>query len=752
MPASITAKITLIRWTAANLTLPVGSGSTAAAPWITNVDKINWIGPANGTTGINAKQVYTGKYGGKTPGGVLGTLVQGETYEVYTGGNPIVPWTLPTSIKIKDIVEGTGSSVPAPAITSFTPPSSVPNADLTITGTNLANAYAVVVNNVVCAISTNTSTSITAVINTAATTGTVKVYTAGGVAVSSTLLTVISVATLPAPPNGSATPTSSSTISVAASSVANATGYKLYVSATSNGTFTQLGGTLTSPVFSDTGLSAQQTRYYKWQAIGNGSTFLTSPMGTTFSGATTAAGALPDYVITLTNSLGVTTDNLPPETSMDWPSVMRRALPSNYVVNEQGHIGMTLYQMAQYIKGAGSSAELPDSNTATIKYITDQAKASGLYGKVVLIIQEYTNSVNFTYPVLSYADYIIDILAKNAKLNCGVDKVLVMDGAYLLHGNNYPDTNVQDYNNTMDLCNYYVRQRLTDELTPGGAKIIDGVIPLMDNGYFSRDGREIVLQTDGVHWSNYGGEIGGTIAARTVLANGGTVDASYTLEGIQEPPASDFNTLLYFPPAPGVTGNDAADGLTFISSSAMEVSVNNGPWADYGGDIATGNVNRPAGYWRARVKASTVGRRYLSTITPSPAFTAAALQSLVPTDFTEWYLTGGMGGTTSDHLSCVGTTGQIAPKTTFSINAGGQYKIVFEVSNYVTGSISALLTHNQMALDTNNGVPAGFPNVSGNGTHEIPFTAAVAYGYEVLELQGRDGGFTADFKVSVYLV
>lgn len=39
-----------------------------------------------------------------------------------------------------------------------------------------------------------------------------------------------------------------------------------------------------------------------------------------------------------------------------------------------------------------------------------------------------------------------------------------------------------------------------------------------------------------------------------------------------------------------------------LPSSEMEISTNNGPWVQYTGTIYVGPVNRPAGYFRARVK------------------------------------------------------------------------------------------------------------------------------------------------------
>ena len=101
---------------------------------------------------------------------------------------------------------------------------------------------------------------------------------------------------LAAPASGAATPTSATTMSVAASSVANATGYQLYRSTSSTGTYVPVGGTLSTPSYSDTGLTAGTTYYYEWQAVGNGTTYLDSAPGAVFSGTTSATPTMPSYL------------------------------------------------------------------------------------------------------------------------------------------------------------------------------------------------------------------------------------------------------------------------------------------------------------------------------------------------------------------------------------------------------------------------------------------------------------------------
>lgn len=118
---------------------------------------------------------------------------------------------------------------------------------------------------------------------------------------------------LAAPANAQATATSSTALSVTASSVANAAGYQLYTSATQAGAYAKLGGVLTTPSYSHTGLSAGQTQWYKWVAVGDGVNYRDSAQTAAFSG-TTASGTAPiapavsfdapTRILTATHSLG----------------------------------------------------------------------------------------------------------------------------------------------------------------------------------------------------------------------------------------------------------------------------------------------------------------------------------------------------------------------------------------------------------------------------------------------------------------
>jgi hypothetical protein len=77
------------------------------------------------------------------------------------------------------------------------------------------------------------------------------------------------------------------------------------------------------------------------------------------------------------------------------------------------------------------------------------------------------------------------------------------------------------------------------------------------------------------------------------------------------------------PVAPGVSGDDTNNTLTFTHalSSEIVVSVNNGSFLPYTGQIAVGNVARAAGFYRAKIKAAT--GRDESALTNSPAFTVS---------------------------------------------------------------------------------------------------------------------------------
>ena len=70
--------------------------------------------------------------------------------------------------------------IPAPTITGFSPKSGSVGTVVTISGTHLSNAKSVTFNGVAAVIDTDSTAQITATVPTGATTGRIKVTTAGG--------------------------------------------------------------------------------------------------------------------------------------------------------------------------------------------------------------------------------------------------------------------------------------------------------------------------------------------------------------------------------------------------------------------------------------------------------------------------------------------------------------------------------------------------------------------------------------------
>ncbi|WBO86065.1 hypothetical protein [Hymenobacter yonginensis] len=258
----------------------------------------------DGEDGIDGTQVYSESYApGPTTGGQEGflwyhlkSLAAYDMYK-YIDGQWILVFrkaegaTTPTPSALAATLTISAASVAAGTAVAYTAGAS---------GGTAPYSYAVT--------ATNTATGATVSIGSAAT-GNWTPSAAGSYDIASTVtdavnatkispvrnLTVTAAAatTLAAPADPLATPTSSTALNVAASSVANATGYKLFRSPASGGAFVQVGGTLSSPSYADTGLSASTTYYYKWQALGNGTTYADSPQGAQFSGTTQAATAPP---------------------------------------------------------------------------------------------------------------------------------------------------------------------------------------------------------------------------------------------------------------------------------------------------------------------------------------------------------------------------------------------------------------------------------------------------------------------------
>lgn len=96
------------------------------------------------------------------------------------------------AVSCGDDEEGGDDVAPIPTITSISPTSAEPGDDVTITGTDLADAKSVTFNEVAAAaIVSNSATEIVATVPENASTGKVAVTTAGGVAISESDLTVV---------------------------------------------------------------------------------------------------------------------------------------------------------------------------------------------------------------------------------------------------------------------------------------------------------------------------------------------------------------------------------------------------------------------------------------------------------------------------------------------------------------------------------------------------------------------------------
>jgi hypothetical protein len=88
---------------------------------------------------------------------------------------------------------------------------------------------------------------------------------------------------------------------------------------------------------------------------------------------------------------------------------------------------------------------------------------------------------------------------------------------------------------------------------------------------------------------------------------------------IAESPAFTFTTT---PAAPQLLANDETNTITVfheLGLSEILVSENDGAYVSYSGQINIGNVDRPFGYWKFKIKAAQ--QRYESSVVKTPAFT-----------------------------------------------------------------------------------------------------------------------------------
>ncbi|GEO10447.1 hypothetical protein SAE01_29430 [Segetibacter aerophilus] len=87
----------------------------------------------------------------------------------------------------------------------------------------------------------------------------------------------------------------------------------------------------------------------------------------------------------------------------------------------------------------------------------------------------------------------------------------------------------------------------------------------------------------------------------------------------------------FTPDAPTVVGNDSTDLLSashLLGASEIVVSENGSAFAPYTGSVNVGNVSRPLGYWKFKIKSGQ--NRNESAVAASPEFTIASISSITP--------------------------------------------------------------------------------------------------------------------------
>ncbi len=250
--------------------------SPSQLPELVNILKIVGLTPRSGN---NSRTAYTGAANGLTPGGTLTTLRQGETYE-FNFSKTDGTYSLPDFVKVTP-----------PKISSLGPLSVAPGDTLNITGTNLLWTKTVLVGGVQAVINsaatTNTSVAVTVPLTAAVGSNIpVALFAETGSDIN-TALTITAAgggATKLLPPaNLRQTGSTTTSITMAWDSVANATGYRLR----RNGSTTLLAGGALN--YTETGLTAGATPSYDVQAIGGGS-YSDSNFSAAVQAATTGGG------------------------------------------------------------------------------------------------------------------------------------------------------------------------------------------------------------------------------------------------------------------------------------------------------------------------------------------------------------------------------------------------------------------------------------------------------------------------------
>lgn len=181
--------------------LSYGGQFTVSTPQASSIQRVALIRPSSTTHSLHADQRYVD---------LSFTATSGTTLTVNAPGNgtaaPPGPYMLflvsssgvPSVASFVSVTGGTPNP-PAPSITSFSPASGSVGSVVDITGTNFTGASAVTFNNVAATqFSVASPTHITATVPPSATSGRIRVTTAGGTATSATDFTVITT-----PPPGS---------------------------------------------------------------------------------------------------------------------------------------------------------------------------------------------------------------------------------------------------------------------------------------------------------------------------------------------------------------------------------------------------------------------------------------------------------------------------------------------------------------------------------------------------------------------
>ena len=230
---------------------------------------------------------------------------------------------------------------------------------------------------------------------------------------------------LATPTGAAATATSSTALSVAVSSIANQTAYRLLSATTAAGPFTQIyQGTGAS--YPHGGLTASQKVYYQWQYVGGGY-YDDSPLSTVFSGATSAAG--PQYQLAMiTDSRGCYPgDTGTNTTSSVWALTQARITAGSTFTGTIVHHGYPGGTPADYLNTAYTNTNqyttVKPAGQSAIQYLLSQLDATktpviiisgGCNGGTIADIKAIHDAIHAAVPgALTIVDPILNALSSN---------------------------------------------------------------------------------------------------------------------------------------------------------------------------------------------------------------------------------------------------------------------------------------------------------------------------------------------------